>query len=66
MYCHFCGRPPVGTCPVCHHRICPLHRRRWLLLPVCRKCRGSLWVGTATVALLATVVAIIFLIARTT
>ncbi|HEX4588464.1 MAG TPA: hypothetical protein VH120_00935, partial [Gemmataceae bacterium] len=50
MYCHYCGRPAGGTCAACHHRICPAHRRQWLFLPVCLKCRSAMWFGTASAA----------------
>jgi hypothetical protein len=52
MYCHYCGRPAVGSCPACGHRACSDHVRRWLFLSVCKKCYGSMWVGTATAVVL--------------
>jgi hypothetical protein len=50
MYCHYCGRPAIGSCSACGHRICPNHRRPWLFLPACKKCYLSIWMGTASVA----------------
>lgn len=63
MYCHYCGRPATAACPACGHRICPAHRRPWLLLPVCKKCYSSIWVGTVSVAALVAGVAAVYVLA---
>jgi hypothetical protein len=63
MYCHYCGRTAVGSCPACGHRVCADHRRPWLFLSVCKKCYASMWVGTASAAALAAGAAALYLYA---
>jgi hypothetical protein len=42
MYCVFCGKADVTSCPRCGRWVCPRHQRPWAGGVVCIGCRRRL------------------------